>query len=462
LCFALSGEEPAREIQSTVLSSYEKAYALLDKGNLREALPHLEAAYAGGLRHAGVVMPLARARFAAGQEERAVALLDESVRGDSSPNLLLEAGKILFERALYRQALAHLEKSWESRPELYETGMYLALSHFMLEAYAKSGEVLTALAAADVPKPAEYHILLGSVYARLGRWEDSERELKKAIAIAPDRPDGYLNLGLLALERGDEARAMALFDRGIEGMRPGTKIFYTLRSRTNCRDLSLPPDTARADTRRGEVYSRFARALQDMQHWQSALEVYLLALRLDPSRAEAYGGTGLLCQELGTPEVGKAFLQKGLEYHGKSAELHYYLGSVCAAMGEWENALGSYRQAIRLSEPTVPARYRVRLGIAELALLNEDDAEASFQQAIATDPGYATAYVELGKLYLRRKNFAGAERHLERAIELDPLTAEAYYSCGLAYIRNGKERRGRELLEVYRQRKALRDLTLNR
>ena len=135
------------------------------------------------------MIPLARARFAAGEEDRAVALINNIVDSAVSPNLLLEMGKLLFDRALYRQALVALRKSWERRPAAYDCGMYLALAHFLLEQYAKSAEILIAMQTApEVRSSTEYRILLGSVYARLGRWNKRRRNWKRPSRWHPSAP----------------------------------------------------------------------------------------------------------------------------------------------------------------------------------------------------------------------------------------------------------------------------------
>src|SRR6185503_10701872 len=125
--------------------SYTSGMAFVARGKLLEACPHLEDAYRLGLRHSGVVLHLARCRFALGQEETAVEILERTVAKTSSTNLLLEAGKLLFDRVLYQQALAPLEKAWQQQPGSYDVGMYLALARYMLEQYRPSENVLSAM-----------------------------------------------------------------------------------------------------------------------------------------------------------------------------------------------------------------------------------------------------------------------------------------------------------------------------
>src|SRR5690348_7621017 len=53
----------------------ELADAYLSQDLVKDALPHLEAAYSLGLCHVGVTIPLAVARFSVGEDDRAVEIL---------------------------------------------------------------------------------------------------------------------------------------------------------------------------------------------------------------------------------------------------------------------------------------------------------------------------------------------------------------------------------------------------
>jgi tetratricopeptide (TPR) repeat protein len=446
-----AGQQPA---PSAAELSYASGMALVAAGKLQEACPHLEDAYRLGLRHSGVVLQLARCRFALGQEDKAVEILESIVAKTSSPNLLLEAGKLLFDRVLYQQALAPLEKAWQRQPGSYDVGMYLALAHYMLEQYGPSENVLSAIRM-DGPPSLEFCNLLGSVYARLEQPAEAKQQFEKAIRQFPGRADAYLNLGLFYLEQGDDRNARELFDKGARKLQPGTKLFYTIRKRVNCRGLELPRTIAARDTVRGETYGNFARSLENMQQWNSALEVYLLALKSDPELSLAYGGIGLICQELGTPEEGRAFLQRGIDLDPRSADLHYYMGSIHQSLGANDQAIASYERAIQLKEPDVPSRFLVRLGIVQAAAEKTAEAQVSFKRALELDPNFAPAHYEMGKLLLKNGRVELAEQSLAHAIRLDPFLREAYYSYGLACVRNGKPVQGQAILSAYQKKKAL-------
>jgi tetratricopeptide (TPR) repeat protein len=449
------------------------------RGKPRQALPHLEEVYRQGVRNAAITLQLAAARFAVGQDYRAVELLDQLAEPASSPNLLLQIGKLYFRNLLYRQALVPLKRVWDlADGRTYEIGMLLALAYYQLEQYTSCAPVLEQIE----PSPAqatEYYLLKGSVLARMGPWsatvhgnddstlrqarksiwDDAQRQLERAVASDRRRADGYLNLGLFWFERGDRRKAWELLEKGARLMTPGTKVIYRLGNRTNCDGLALPKSASPGNRERADIYAGLAEIFHKTHYWISALELFQAALEEDDSLRAPYGAMGLICQELGSPEVGEKFLQRGIELHPGAADLRFYLGTVQAALGRNEDSLSSYLKALELDGPNPPARHWLFLGSAQAAGSKEDQdkAEESFRRAIEADARLALAHYELGKWQLKNQEFAAAEASLERAIQLDPHLLGAYYQYGIACTRNGKTQKGQELMAAFQQKKALRE-----
>jgi tetratricopeptide (TPR) repeat protein len=84
----------------------------------------------------------------------------------------------------------------------------------------------------DPESPALRH-LLGAHYAQVGRYEEAERELYRAISLDPEAHVARLQLGMLYLTKGDphraistwrslesldDANALKLFKRGLEAL----------------------------------------------------------------------------------------------------------------------------------------------------------------------------------------------------------------------------------------------------
>ena len=459
---ALGRHEEARDVLEKALSQdpsqkdlrYRLAGSYSAQGKWKEAWPHWEEVYQQGLRHGGVVLQLARARFTAGQDVEAVELLSGFATSTAAVDSLFEAGKLLFAKALYRQALAPLQKAWQQKPGAYETGMYLALSHYLIEEYAAGEKILNAIPV--VPETsAEYPLLLGSIRARLEKWDEARKEFESVLKRFPQRADGYLNYGLFCLDRGESKRAMDLFDQASRLETRGNKLLYALRSRKDCEGLRPPEGMSQTDSRRSELYSQLAEQLYAGRQSVSAIEVFRLALQADGRSERAYAGMGRICSETDSVREAQAFLERGLALHSESASLHFNLGLVLQSLSQPNDAVKHFQKAMELrGSQTAPLDW-IQLGTAQLAGGNPKDAEQSFLKGLSLDPSLARGHFELGKLYFQQAAYDRAEQSLEKAIQLDSRLLGAYYQYGLVCMRNGKAEKGKTLLNTFHRKKEL-------
>lgn len=88
---------------------------------------------------------------------------------------------------------------------------------------------------------------------------------------------------------------------------------------------------------------------------------------------------------------------------------------------------------------------------AEGADVHEAGAIALLEGAIDLDPRYATAFVEMGVIRLRRDRHAEAEAYLEKAAELDPLDPRPFRHLGTIYLARGEPRRAVHVLSRARR-----------
>ena len=150
-------------------------------------------------------------------------------------------------------------------------------------------------------------------------------------------------------------------------------------------------------------------------------------------------------------------MKRGLALHPRDPELHYYRGSLYEYLSRLDEAIRSYQTALKSSEGRpLPARYWLRLGIAQVTAGRVGEAERSFNTALGRDPDSAEVHYRLGKLRLSMHRYPEAEALLERAVQLNPSLTEAYYSWGLACVRNGNVDKGKGILESHRSKAALR------
>lgn len=138
------------------------------------------------------------------QREQSKSLLDQAAT-------LHRLGRPLEAIELFRQVLATYPESSEG---WYELG-------YLLKAESKYEEALEAYGQAlerGVRRPEEVHLNRGVIYSdHLRRDDDAERELRAALALAPDYLPAQLNLGNLYEERGERQQALDCYDSILAG-----------------------------------------------------------------------------------------------------------------------------------------------------------------------------------------------------------------------------------------------------
>jgi tetratricopeptide (TPR) repeat protein len=448
----LSTEPGQREVHFKLGELY------LGQGKGQLALSHLEEARRLEMDEKLVVLPLARARFLANEDDQAVGLLEPAGRRLADPEILLGIGQLLFQHAYYRQAICPLRKAWQQQPGLYEVGMYLAISYFLIREFSESERIVKAIQPGLNP-PLDYRILTGCVAARLGQWELAEKGLENARQQYPDRAEGYLNLGLFCLERGKLPQAKALLEKGSTLIVKGTKILYFIPPPENIQQLEPPREVRHVNIARGEFYCQLAEVLRNSRQEGAAFEVFRLALEVDNSSPRAYLGIGRLCFDWDKPDPARRFAERGLELSPAIPELHFLRGLIHQYSIQNVEAAENYKRAIELKGTKVPAVYWVQLGTAQLGQNppKEAEGEASFLKALKVDATCAQAHYQLGRLYFNRGKFVESARWLEQAIRHDPNLMQAYFQYGQACLQNGEQEKGKRLLETFRRRRDLQE-----
>jgi len=104
------------------------------------------------------------------------------------------------------------------------------------------------------------------------------------------------------------------------------------------------------------------------------------------------------------------------------------LGFACETKGDLDEAIGQYREAIRLVPGVADAHYT--LGNAYRVAGQLDDAAREFREAIRFDPGRADAHNNLGAVAQKQGDLEEAIREYREALRLDPSIAEAHYNLG--------------------------------
>jgi len=251
--------------------------------------------------------------------------------------------------------------------------------------------------------------------------------------------------------------------------------------REQARKMLANEDTAGGHRLLGELDERLGDPLEAV--WE-----YERAARMDPSERNYFAwGTELLLHRADQPAV--EVFTKGSRAHPESARMLAGLGAALYAEGSYEEAarrvceaadlkptdttayqfLGKMEKSVTAPLPCVEeklarfaqeqpgnawANYYYGLTLWKRDRGSQDAAgferaEELLEKAVAIDPQFGEAYLQLGILQAGQGRFEKAIRDYKRAIELSPPLSEPHYRLGLAYKRMGEETKAEQEFQVY-------------
>ncbi len=438
------------EHPSDGLAHYKLGLLYRESGDNRRATANLQSAISNGFDNLGARLNLMEAAFACGQSALGV----ETARKVATPSLkstgvLLRVGTLLFNHLFYKDALHAFQLAQQASPDAFEPRFRVALTCYLLEDYAATVANLKSLEA--VQSNPEAASLMASAEAELGHLATAVSILRTSIEVSPKSPHPYINLALIELDRGNSGEAEKVLDqfRTLE-VKTDAKVFYKA-SRNACTDVAKALGRGEASvpsSKKGEFYYQLALQLQERFNYLSAVELIRVAQAEegDSARVLLVAGTSCLNQDpLAADPV--VFLTKALARDPSLHTAYYLLGRAFTRQGKLEEAAGAYRKAAELHpNPS----YWVALG---KSLGNQQAAIAEFKRALAIDPSYALAHLELGRVYVQVEEFEKARVELEKALELEPDFYEADYLLGRLFHRLGDEEQSRKQLQLFAGKK---------
>ncbi|MBM3775806.1 MAG: tetratricopeptide repeat protein, partial [Acidobacteria bacterium] len=353
----------------------EVAHAMLGEIALAGQKPKVAV---GHFRRAGKLLRedvrlqvlLGQALVGAGQPQEARrAVL--AIRSED-PQALFQSGLVLAQAGDCASALERLERARGRHPEKAAVEFNLALCNHRTGRHREAVELLTGLARENAAD-AGVQSLLGDSLAALGKLEEAQVALERALALEQDDPRHHLALVALEIERENTERGLELVKRALE-RHPGEAELYGQRA--ILRSLGNQTRLAEADYRR-------ALALEPEKEWLYTSLATLLAFEQD--RLEE--------------------ARKLLEGH-RSGFRGYYVVYL-------------YSELLRrLGEGTAAQR-------------------TMLEKSVQLNPKFAPARLNLARVYAAQGELARAREHLEATAALDPGDRRPFYELQQIYARLG-------------------------
>lgn len=488
------------------------ARALMADGQPQEALQELEALGNAAPEDLENAFTLATGYLRLDQPERAAELFDDIARTQGSPQAWILVGRTYRDFGEYQRARAALRAALELDPRAPRAEYYLgtvelmdegragldaAESHFRRELELRPDDPVTNLflglalvegrryddaiapleIAAGIEDPqADALHFLGEARLGLGRLDEAEQALRRAIELAgggPDegsggeagggRPDQlssiHYQLAQTLRRRGEEAEARHHFERAQH---------YAAELATDSRDrlaryltsaddreeradlfvsmvqsLALPGLSGeRAADLGRQVRQTLARAYLNLgilevqsQRPATATDLLLTAAGLAPELPQLQRSLGVAAFQAERYEEAKEPLARALEGQPADRALRNMLAMA------WLNTEGYERAAELLAadpQRSLSPQLEYAYGLALVRSDRAEEAQPIFDRLLRQHGDWPELNVLLGQAHAQRGDYPAAERFLRRALELEPQVAEAHGSLGLLYLRQGK------------------------
>jgi len=428
---------------------------------------------------------LAQLLLGANRDDEAAALIDatlaESVR---DPDALQLRAMLSLRRDDPAQAVADLRSVLRDHPDRVQAHRLLGQAHAKAEEYAlaqdafekaielapteplaylqlaearvRSGDADGALSLLEelltkVPDNAAVQQAISRIQLSQRDWGALSKTAERLKATRPDHPLGYHLEGLSLQQAGQQAAAIAAFDRAL-AIRPGAvePLIAVARSelileRFDAAEqrvgavLKDNPGNVFARNLLGDIYVASGKLDQGREQFEEAV-------RFHPKSPRAYARLAQLQIADGDSAAARKTLQQGIAETNRSGLLVLQLAGLLGQLGEYTAAIEAYEDVVARFPNAVVA-------VNNLAVLlsKEVGDRPALDRALELAGRFADAEVPefldtLGWVHHLRGDYAAAQPYLEKAAKAKPDLASLRYHLGLNLIKVDRADEAREHL----------------
>jgi Flp pilus assembly protein TadD len=170
--------------------------------------------------------------------------------------------------------------------------------------------------------------------------------------------------------------------------------------------------------------------------WKDGLSLWTDTIEKFPDDHMAHNNLGLAYDNQGRANEAIGEYKEALRLKPDYAKAHNNLGLAYYDMGRMDEAMVEYKKAISLRPGYANAHNN--LGIAYYDMGRMDEAIGEYKKAISLRPGYADAHNNLGIAYYDMGRMDEAIGEYKKAISLRPGYANVHNNLGLAYYDMGR------------------------
>jgi tetratricopeptide (TPR) repeat protein/peroxiredoxin len=187
----------------------------------------------------------------------------------------------------------------------------------------------------------------------------------------------------------------------------------------------------------GRNYLSYGSVFFQRGYLNQAEASFRIALRDDPSSAEALYGIGSVClnqqRNAEAREIFERAVKLSATYPDTLPNAWNNLGILSTREGRMDEAIEYFQKALQLSPDHLIALDN--LGMAHRQLKQWEQARATFVRALRINPADPEANYGLGMVYAQTDDTAHASEYLHNALRARPAYPEALNNLGILYLR---------------------------
>ena len=250
------------------------------------------------------------------------------------------------------------------------------------------------LATAD---SATSNYIQGVKYTKQNKLSQAEQSLKKAIAIDNDNATYYRELASVYQKQGQLDRAAFVYKKAIEISPDWVDFYKSLASILTTKEdfvgaALLYKQAIKLEPENEEFYSLLGETLVNLDRLDIAEKCYLRAISLNPHKAHNYRCLGDIYRQQNCLDKAVTYYKKAIAIAPQNPWLYINLSEVLIEQNKVEEANKKCKQSLSFKRSKKVGFYR-RVGDLQVKIGSFDDAISTYRQAIKLNPDRASQTV---------------------------------------------------------------------
>jgi len=233
------------------------------------------------------------------------------------------------------------------------------------------------------PNYTKAHVNLGISYINLGQYQKAIESSKRAIQLNPNDADAHNNLGASYGGLGRYKEAVTEYKEALR-INPNLTVAHNNLSQLKQKNLH---------SRTSSHSNSYDKGISLVN---GKLEGAQVKVRQNPNDPEAHFALGIVYNRLEQYQNAIISYKEAIRIKPDYVELHYNLGNIYGQLGQFQDAIVSLKEAIRIKPDYAHAHNN--LGIVYVRSGKYQDAFASYKEAIRINPDFTLAHNNLNDL----------------------------------------------------------------